>query len=74
MNTPVIVVTGPIASGKSTVAGVIAADGGTLLDADKIANGVLEVEEVKERVLREFGSSVIDGSGAVSATSTAMNR
>lgn len=66
MNTPVIVVTGPIASGKSTVAGVIAADGGSLLDADKIANGVLEVEEVKERVLREFGSSVIDGSGAVS--------
>jgi len=66
MNIPVIVVTGPIASGKSTVAGVIAADGGSLLDADKIANVVLEEKEVKERVLREFGSSVIDGSGTVS--------
>ena len=66
MNTPVIVVTGPIASGKSTVAGIIAADGGFLLDADKIANGVLETEKVKEKVLREFGSSVIAGSGSVS--------
>ncbi|MCD6379835.1 dephospho-CoA kinase [bacterium] len=66
MNTPVIVVTGPIASGKTTVAGVIADDAGFLLDADTMANEVLEEEEVKKKILREFGGSVLTVSGSIS--------
>ncbi|MDZ7860017.1 MAG: dephospho-CoA kinase [Candidatus Krumholzibacteriota bacterium] len=66
MDTPVVVVTGPIASGKSTVARIIADNGGVLLDADKIANLLLEDRKVRERVLREFGKKVTDDSGLIS--------
>jgi len=66
MDTPIIAVTGAIASGKTTVAGVIAADGGSLLNADNIANEVLEEKGVKEKIIREFGNRVIDGSGLIS--------
>jgi len=66
MNTPVVVVTGPIASGKSTVAGIIADNEGVLLDADKIANLLLEDGKVIEKVLLKFGKNVTDDSGLIS--------
>ena len=42
MKVPLIVVTGPIASGKSTVAKVMAEGGGVYVDADMLAHAALE--------------------------------
>jgi dephospho-CoA kinase len=66
MRSPVIVVTGGIASGKTTVAAVIAARGGTLIDCDALARGSLAHDAVKRRIVREFGEGVLTRSGNVS--------
>lgn len=61
MGCPLIAVTGGIASGKSTVARVMAAAGGCLLDADAIARSVYRDPLVREKVGSEFGGVLTPG-------------
>jgi dephospho-CoA kinase len=56
--------TGGIASGKSTVAGLFAARGATVLDTDVIAREVVEPGRPALGALaRALGSSILDGEG-----------
>jgi dephospho-CoA kinase len=63
---PVIGVTGPIASGKTTVAGIIAAAGGALVDCDALGARALEEPEVRKSIVAAFGARVLGAGGAVS--------
>ena len=66
MKVPLIVVTGPIASGKSTVARAMAKGGGVYVDADILAHEALEDPGFIERLEEEFGREVLAGKGKVS--------
>jgi len=66
MGCPVIVVTGGIASGKTTVARLMAAAGGCLIDADSIARSVYRDPGIRQKVAAAFGRGVLTPSGAVS--------
>ena len=66
MKVPLIVVTGPIASGKSTVAKAMAEGGGVYVDADILAHEALEDPGFIARLQEEFGPEVIAGDGKVS--------
>jgi len=66
MKAPIIVVTGPIGSGKTTVARIVAARGGTLIDCDELARDVLEIESVRERLVARFGESILTRTGRIS--------
>ncbi len=63
---PVIGVTGPIASGKTTVARAIAGRRGALVDCDSLAHRALEDPLVKWRVVAAFGEGILGPSGRVS--------
>jgi len=65
LRTPVIVVTGPIASGKTTVAKAIAGRRGVLVDCDRIGHQVIDREEVKSKLIRYFGKGILDKNGKV---------
>lgn len=54
---------GGIASGKSTVASLLAEEGARVVDADRIAHEVLEEPEVRARITSLFGESVMDEKG-----------
>ena len=57
--------TGGIASGKSTVAGLFAARGATVLDTDVIAREIVEPGRPALGVLvRTLGSGILDGKPA----------
>ncbi len=64
--TRIVVLTGGIGSGKSTVAGLLAERGATLIDADAIVH---ELQAPGQPLLREiaeaFGAELIDPSGAL---------
>jgi len=62
---PVIGVLGAVASGKSTVARLLAEEVGELVDADVIGHEVLELPEVKKRVRERFGDEVLTRTGSV---------
>ncbi len=66
MRKPVIAVTGGIATGKTTVAGIIADRGGTIVDCDSIGHAALETGEVRKGIERVFGADVMTPSGRVS--------
>lgn len=68
MANPVIVVTGAIASGKTTVAAVVASRGGVLVDCDVLAHMALALDAVKRRLAASFGRSVLTRAGNVSRT------
>lgn len=56
--------TGGIASGKSTVAGLFAAHGVEIVDADRISREVVQPgQPALEEIRRAFGAGVIDASG-----------
>jgi len=58
--------TGGIGSGKSTVSGMLAARGAEVVDADQITRDVQRPgTPVMEKIVERFGSSVIDGDGAL---------
>ncbi len=63
---PVIGVTGPIASGKTTVARIIAAAGGALVDCDALGARALEAPEARGKIVAAFGAGVLGAGGAVS--------
>ena len=66
MRVPVIGVTGPIASGKTTVARIIAAAGGALVDCDALGARALEAPEVRASIVDAFGAGVLGAGGSVS--------
>jgi dephospho-CoA kinase len=56
--------TGGIGSGKSTVAGLLAANGAVVVDADLIARQVVEPgSPVLERLVERFGADILDPGG-----------
>jgi dephospho-CoA kinase len=63
---PVVVVTGGIASGKTTVAAVVADRGGALVDCDRLAHRALDIDAVKVRLADTFGRSILTRAGNVS--------
>jgi len=65
MRAPVIVVTGGIASGKTTVAKAIAGGTGTLVDCDRIGHSVLQSESVKKKVIDAFGNEIHASDGKI---------
>jgi dephospho-CoA kinase len=62
---PVLGLVGGIASGKSTVAELLAAKGARIVDADKVGHKMLRTKPVKERLTAAFGESILDSAGAV---------
>jgi len=66
MRVPVIGVTGPIASGKSTVSRFIAEGGGALVDCDALGAKALEAADVRRKLVAAFGAGVLSPRGAVS--------
>ena len=62
---PIIGVLGGIGSGKSTVAAEFAKLGCKVIDADKIAHGLLKRKTVKEKIVGLFGEDVLDSSGRI---------
>jgi len=66
MRAPLVVVTGAIASGKSTVARAMAQGGGVYVDADTLAHRALEEPLVVRSLKEAFGPKVLTGAGRVS--------
>lgn len=66
MRTPVIVVTGGIGSGKTTVARAIAGSRGALVDCDALGHRALEHAEVRRKLVRLFGREILTPAGRVS--------
>ena len=67
-NLPVtILIQGGIASGKSTVAKLIAAQGGTFVDCDRLGHEVLDEAEVLAALRDAFGPDVFDADAAARA-------
>lgn len=62
---PVIGIIGGIGSGKSTVAAEFAKLGCGVIDADKIAHGLLDLQPVKEKITAFFGQAVLDNAGRI---------
>ncbi len=57
----VIGLTGNIATGKSTVAAMLGRLGAHTIDADKVAHGVMRMDEtVRCRIVQRFGPGVLD--------------
>jgi dephospho-CoA kinase len=68
MKSPIIVVTGAIGSGKSTVAIILASAGGTVVDCDALARRALDAEEVHRRLTALFGTGILTRTGRLSRT------
>ena len=66
MRAPVIVVTGGIASGKTTVARTLAGARGAFVDCDSLGHRALGRADVKRRILAAFGDSILTRTGRVS--------
>ena len=62
---PIIGILGGIGSGKSTVAAEFAKLGCKVIDADKIAHGLLDEPSVKEKVVGLFGRSILNPEGKI---------
>ena len=61
----VLGLTGSIGSGKSTVARMFQELGAEIIDADKVGHSLLEKKEVREGIVKSFGSSVLDKEGKI---------
>jgi len=55
----IIGVTGIFSSGKSTVSGILGSCGYKIINADKVGHAVLNKEDIKNKVIKEFGSSIL---------------
>jgi dephospho-CoA kinase len=62
----VLGIVGGLASGKSTVARLLAERGARVVDADRIAHEVLEAPGIKQVLVEAFGRDILNGSGSVS--------
>ena len=57
--TPVIGLTGGVASGKSAVAALLAEHGCATIDADLVGHDVLELSHVRQQLVDRFGARVL---------------
>ncbi len=62
----VIGLTGNIGCGKSTVAGIFKEMGAYVIETDRIGHLILEREEIKGKLVKLFGESILDREGGVS--------
>lgn len=60
---PVFGLIGAIGAGKSSVAAAMAKRGGTVIDADRIGHGVLELPAVKSELVAMWGERVLKPDG-----------
>jgi len=58
-------ITGPIASGKTSVAKMYKEMGAYLIDADKIGHQLLERPDIKKRIIEEFGDEILTEKGKI---------
>lgn len=65
MRPTVIGIMGGIASGKTTVAGMLGSFGAKVIDADKIGHSLLSAPEIKEKLVKRWGKDILDKGGAV---------
>lgn len=57
----IIILTGSIATGKSTVSNIIKEQGFELIDADKIAHELMEIDKINyNAIVRKFGNNILD--------------
>ncbi len=61
----VIGITGGIASGKSTIAGMLESMGADLIDADKICHELINTKEIALKITKRWGNHLQDNSGKV---------
>jgi len=61
----VIGITGGIASGKSTIAGMLGSLGADLIDADKICHELINTKEIALEVTKRWGSQLQDNHGRI---------
>lgn len=61
----VLGLTGSIGSGKSTVARMFQELGAEIIDADKVGHSLLEKKEVRESIVKNFGSCILDKEGRI---------
>ena len=55
----IIGILGGIGSGKSTVANILANNGCAVINADKIAHELLEQNDIKQKIVAAFGSTIL---------------
>lgn len=68
---PVIGILGGIGSGKSTVAHAFGALGCAVIDADRLAHGVLGRREVTAAIVERFGADILDAGGGINRAALA---
>lgn len=57
----IIILTGSIATGKSTVSNIIKEHGFEIIDADKIAHELMEIDKINyNAIVRKFGNNILD--------------
>lgn len=61
----IIVITGGIASGKSSVCNILKKYNEIVISSDEKASGIYDIMEVKEKVIKEFGNLILDENGNV---------
>jgi dephospho-CoA kinase len=63
--TVTLAVTGPTAAGKSRLCAALAGRGAVVLDADRIAHGVLDAPAVQPQVVAAFGDDILGADGRI---------
>jgi dephospho-CoA kinase len=66
MSAPLIVVTGSIASGKTSVARIFGARGGVVVDCDRLAHRAYRDKAVRAALVDTFGECILTPSGRIS--------
>ena len=61
----VIGITGGIASGKSTIAGMLESLGADLIDADKICHELINTKDIALEITKRWGNHLQDNSGKI---------
>ncbi len=57
----VIGITGSFGSGKTTVARILEKLGARVIDADSVGHRVIEENEIKSALIKEFGEEIVEG-------------
>lgn len=62
---PIIGILGGIGAGKSTVANEFGKIGCAVINADKIAHGMLDEQNIKNKIVETFGDSILNSKGCI---------